>query len=153
MVPREKKLRRQKGCREEAWVTKFLNDRRLLPISLSNSIRGIKPYRGYFGLSPPFPGFSPTKPGDPAHSPGHCINTQHITALFAVLGVHSDHLYQPKSGLPSIALPEHLPWMSAWNDLSLLGSLARRALGRDDFVFCVTHWSVLWLFRKHDLQN
>ena len=84
---------RQKGCGEKAGVTEFLNDRLLLPNSLSNSIRGTKPHRGYFSLSPPLPGFSPTKAGDPAHLPERWINTQHIIALFAVLGVHSDHLY------------------------------------------------------------
>lgn len=137
---------------EKAWVTEFLNDTLLLPDSLSNSIRGIKPHRGYFSLSPPFPGFSPTKAGDPAHLPGHCINTEHFTALFAVPGVHSDHLYQPKAGLPSTALPKYLPWMSAWNDLSLPGLFSTSCFW-EDFVFCITHWSVLWLFGKHDLQN
>ena len=136
----------------KAGVTEFLNDRLLLPNSLSNSIRGTKPHRGYFSLSPPLPGFSPTKAGDPAHLPERWINTQHITALFAVLGVHSDHLYQPKSGLPSIAVPKYLPWTSAWNVLSHPGLFSTSCFG-EDFVIWITPWSVLWLFRKHDLQN
>lgn len=100
----------------------------------------------------PFLASLPRRLETPAHLPGHCINTEHFTALFAVPGVHSDHLYQPKAGLPSIALLKYLPWMSAWNDLSLPGLFSTSCFW-EDFVFCITHWSVLWLFGKHDLQH
>lgn len=59
----------------------------------------ITPYTGSSRLLPIFPGIFPTTTGHTAHLPGQCIIIQYIIVLFAILAVHFDHFYQPKSCL------------------------------------------------------